>query len=113
MPARICLHRPDAVRRAKANPAAGASRPPDGIFEDAPTLHRGIEHFQGAAAGVDLVVMGEFGEALEDPEQVLVPGTAQNLHIAGPALRAEWPEPCQLITALDRRRPVGVVPRVP
>ena len=78
-----------------------------------PTLHRGIEHFQGAAAGVDLVVMGEFGEALEDPEQVLVPGTAQNLHIAGPALRAEWPEPCQLITALDRRRPVGVVPRVP
>src|SRR6516162_3893986 len=27
-------------------------------FIDAPALHLGIEHFQGSAAGVDLVVMG-------------------------------------------------------
>ena len=31
-------------------------------FVDGPALHFGIEHFQGAAAGVDLVVMGEIGE---------------------------------------------------
>jgi hypothetical protein len=67
MPARICLQRPDAVRRAKANP--GAAPLPEllglstGMFEEAPTLHRGVEHFQSATAGVDLVVMGEFGEA--------------------------------------------------
>jgi hypothetical protein len=28
----------------------------------APAVHLGIEHFQGPAAGVDLVVMGEIGE---------------------------------------------------
>jgi hypothetical protein len=56
---------------------------------DAPALHVGIEHFQGPATGVDLVVMGEIGEPFEDAEQVLVPGAAQDLHIAGAALRAE------------------------
>jgi hypothetical protein len=32
-----------------------------------------VEHFQGSAAGVDLVVMGEIGEAFENAEQLLVP----------------------------------------
>ena len=62
-------------------------------FKDAPALHVGIEHFQGPTAGVDLVVMGEIGEPFEDAEQVLVPEAAQDLHIAGAALRAERPEP--------------------
>jgi len=31
-------------------------------FVKAPTCHCRIEHFQGAAAGVDLVVVGEIGE---------------------------------------------------
>ena len=48
----------------------------------APALHVGIEHFQGSAAGVDLVVMGEIGEAFEDAEQVLVPKAARHLHVA-------------------------------
>jgi len=37
-------------------------------------LHWRTEHFQRATAGVDLVVMGEIGEALEDAEQLLIPG---------------------------------------
>src|SRR5215831_5525956 len=40
----------------------------------APQLCIGIEHFQGSAAGVDLIVMSEIGEALEDAEQLLVQG---------------------------------------
>jgi len=60
---------------------------PAGGFKDAVGLHVGIEHFQGCAAGVDLVVMGELGEAFEDAEQLLVPGVAQDLHIARAALR--------------------------
>jgi hypothetical protein len=32
---------------------------------DAPTVHLWIEHFQGSAADVDLIVMGEVGEAFE------------------------------------------------
>ena len=32
-------------------------------FIEAPALDLGIEHFQGSAAGVDLVVMGEIGKA--------------------------------------------------
>jgi len=106
IPARICLHRPDAVPRAKANPGTRLTELlglPTIIFEDAPTLHRGIEHFKGTAAGVDLIVMSEFGEAFHDTKQVLVPRAAQDLHIASPALRAKGPEPCQLITALGRR----------
>src|SRR5262249_26818630 len=35
-------------------------------------------------------------------EQILVPGAAQDLHIAGAALRAERPEPRQLVAALRR-----------
>jgi hypothetical protein len=42
-------------------------------FVDAPTLHLRVEHLQGSAAGVDLVVMREIGEAFEDAEQLLVP----------------------------------------
>src|ERR1700730_13612565 len=72
-------------------------------FIDAPAVHVGIEHLQGSATGVDLVVMGEFGEAFEDAEQVVVPRAAQDLHIAGAALRAERPEPRQLAAALRRR----------
>jgi hypothetical protein len=48
-------------------------------------------------SGVDLVVMGEIGEAFEDAEQVLVPKAAQDLHIAGAALRAE---PGELVATL-------------
>ena len=40
---------------------------------------------------IDLVVAGQIGEAFEDAEQFLVPGSAQDLHIARPARRAEWP----------------------
>ena len=57
-----------------------------GGFVKSPTIHLRVEHFQGAAAGVDLVIMGEFGEAFEDAEQILVPRTAQDLYIARPAL---------------------------
>src|SRR6516162_1277318 len=39
----------------------------------APVLHGGAEHLEGAAAGVDLIVMGELGKAFEDPERLLVP----------------------------------------
>jgi hypothetical protein len=48
-------------------------------FVNSPTCHGRIKHFEGAAAGIDLVVMGEIGEALEDAEQVLVPVTSQDL----------------------------------
>src|SRR5215472_16152365 len=63
----------------------------------------GIEHFQGAAAGVDLVVMGEVGEALEDAEQLLVPGAPPDLDVAGAVLRAVRPKRCQLIASLRSR----------
>src|SRR5438128_987262 len=66
-------------------------------FIDAPAVHVGIEHFQGPAAGVDLVVMGEIGKPFEDAEQVVVPEAAQDLHIAGAALRAEGSEPRPLV----------------
>jgi len=42
-------------------------------FVGAPTIHVWIEHFQGAAAGIDLIVMREIGEAFENAEQLLVP----------------------------------------
>src|ERR1700730_9814995 len=70
---------------------------------DAPAVHVRIEQRQGPATGVDLIVMGEFGEAFEDAEQIVVPRAAQDLHIAGAALRAERPEPRQLVAALRRR----------
>src|SRR6267143_3633385 len=72
-------------------------------FIDAPAVHVRIEHLQGSATGVDLVVMGEFGEAFEDAEQILVPRAAPDLHIAGAALRTERPEPRELVAALCRR----------
>src|SRR6267378_2209168 len=70
----------------------------------APALHVGIEHFQGSAAGVDLVVMGEIGKAFENAEQVLVPRASPDLHIAGATLRTERPEPRELVTTLWSRR---------
>src|SRR6266700_2837310 len=72
-------------------------------FIEAPALHLGIEHFQGSAAGVDLVVMGEIGEPLEDAEQLLVPGASPDLQISGAALRAERPEPRELVATLGSR----------
>src|SRR5882724_10259641 len=72
-------------------------------FIDAPAVHVRIEHLQGSATGVDLIVMGEFGKAFEDAEQIVVPRATQDLHIAGAALRAERPEPRQLVAALRRR----------
>jgi hypothetical protein len=38
-----------------------------------------IEHLQDAAAGVDLVVMGQIGKPFEDAEQVLVPAAVMGL----------------------------------
>jgi hypothetical protein len=32
-----------------------------------------VEHFQGSAAGIDLILMGEIGEAFENAEQLFVP----------------------------------------
>ena len=45
-------------------------------------LHCRVEHLQSSAAGIDLVVMSEIGEAFEDAEQLLVPGASPDLHIA-------------------------------
>src|SRR5205814_10429357 len=42
-----------------------------------------------AAAGVDLVIVSEIGESFEDVEQVVVPEAAQDVHVAGAALRTE------------------------
>src|SRR5215472_7837534 len=72
-------------------------------FIGGPARHWGIEHFQRAAARVDLVVMGEIGEAFEDAEQLLIPGSLPDLDVAGAALRAERPEPRPLIAALPSR----------
>jgi len=63
-------------------------------------------NFQGSAAGIHLVVMGEIGEAFEDAEQFHAPGPAQDLHIARPARRAEWPQPrkgCRHAAGLAKR----------
>src|SRR5205814_2270401 len=68
-----------------------------------PALHLRVEHFQGSAAGVYLVVMGEIGEAFENAEQLLVPGGPPDLHIAGAALRAERPKARQLVATLGGR----------
>src|SRR5262249_2132396 len=56
-----------------------------------------------SATGVDLVVVGELGEAFEDAEQVCLPRAVQDLHIGGAALRAERPEPRKLVATLGRR----------
>src|SRR5205809_58526 len=34
-------------------------------FVQTPAAHARVEHFQGSAAGIDLVVMSEFGEAFQ------------------------------------------------
>ena len=70
-------------------------------FKDGPTAPFGIEHFQGAAAGIDFVVMGEIGEAFEGAERRLVRGPSSDLHIAGTALRTERPEPRDFVAALQ------------
>jgi hypothetical protein len=49
----------------------------------------GLEHLEGSAAGIDLVVIGVIGELCEDAEQVLIPGASQDLLIAGAAVRTE------------------------
>jgi hypothetical protein len=69
-------------------------------FVEAITIHLRIEHFECSAAGVDLIVMREIGKAFENAEQLLVPCPPPDLHIAGATLRAEWPEPRQLVAAL-------------
>ena len=76
-------------------------RPQAVVSDHVRALDWDIEHFKRAAAGVDLVIMGEIGEALEDAEQVLVPGAAQDLHIARPARRAEWPELRKVVATLN------------
>ena len=42
-------------------------------FIETPTVHMRVEHFEGSAAGVDLIVMRKIGEAFEDAKQLLVP----------------------------------------
>ena len=64
---------------------------PASQFQDAPARDLRVEHFQGAAAGIDLIVMGEIGEAFEDAEQLLVPEASPDLDIAGAALRLNGP----------------------
>src|SRR5215470_11935782 len=79
-------------------------RSPARRFEHTPAVHSRVEHFQGSAAGVDLIVMGELGEAFENAEQLLVPRAVPDLHIAGAALRAERPKARQLVATLRGRR---------
>jgi hypothetical protein len=79
-------------------------RLPADQFVKTPALHLRVEHFQDSAPGADLVVMGEIGEAFENAEQLLVPGVAPDLHIAGAALRAERPKARQLVATLRSRR---------
>ena len=55
-------------------------RPQAVVFDHGRALDWDIEHFKRAAAGVDLVIMGEIGKALEDAEQLLVPGAAGSSH---------------------------------
>src|SRR5205807_5563841 len=52
----------------------------------------------------DLVVMGEIGEAFENPKQLLVPRAAPDLYITGAALRTERSEPGELVATLRGRR---------
>src|SRR5215831_19677876 len=78
-------------------------RAPASSLVTAPALHVRIEHFQGAAAGVDLVVMGQIGKPFEDAEQVLVPAATPDLDVASAALRTKRPKPCQLVAAFRRR----------
>src|SRR5689334_18519078 len=52
-------------------------------FVQTPAVHARVEHFQGSAARVDLILVSEIGEPFEDPEQLLVPRAAPDLHIAG------------------------------
>jgi hypothetical protein len=52
-------------------------RLPPHQFVQTPALRSRVEHFQSSAAGVDLIVMGEIGEAFEDAEQFLVPCAAR------------------------------------
>ena len=42
-------------------------------FIETSTVHLRVEHFQGSAAGVDLIVMRKIGEAFENAKQLLVP----------------------------------------
>src|SRR6516164_2731958 len=63
----------------------------------------GLKHLQGSAAGVDLIIMGEIREPFENAKQVFVPGAAQDLHVAGAALRTKRPEPRELVTTLRAR----------
>ena len=72
-------------------------------FISGPARHWGVKHFQGPAARVDLVVMGKIREPLKNAKQLLVPGPSQDFYVARTALRAERPEPCQLVAALRSR----------
>jgi hypothetical protein len=60
-----------------------------------------IEHFKSATTGVGLVVMGKIREPFEHAKQVLVPGTAQDLDIAGAALMTTSPSPSRSTTGMS------------
>jgi len=82
-------------------------------FLRAPVSHLKIENFQGSAAGIHLVVMGEIGEAFEDAEQFHAPGPAQDLHIARPARRAEWLQPRKVVASCGAGETVKPLMRAP
>src|SRR3984893_425657 len=81
----------------------GLPLPADELVE-APASHLRIAHLQGSAAGVDLVVMGKIGEAFEHAEQLLIPRSSPDLHIAGATLRTERSEPGELVATFRGRR---------
>jgi hypothetical protein len=85
MPTRECLHGSYAARHLKANPRAFLLLEPLGLpaieFIEAPAIYFRMEHLQGSAAGIDLIVMGKIGEPFEGAEQVLVPAGAPDLDV--------------------------------
>jgi hypothetical protein len=74
----------------------------------APALHVWIKHFQGSAAGIDLVVMGQIGKPFQDAEQVLVPAATPDLDVASAPLRTKRPKPRQLVTAFGPQQAAQV-----
>src|SRR6516162_10728579 len=67
-------------------------------------LHLRIVQFKSATTGVGLVVMGKIREPFEHAKKVLVPGTTEDLDIAGAALRTERTKSCELVATLEDRR---------
>ena len=78
----------------------GAPRPFADTIRRCPSPSWGLNISNAPLQASTSSVMGKFGEAFEDAEQLLVPRAPPDLHIAGAALRTEWPEPGWLVAAL-------------